>query len=46
MPTFQFEAMNQAGQEVKDEVEAPNSEEALAKIRTMGYFPTRTAKIG
>ncbi len=46
MPTFQFEAMNQAGQEVKDEVEAPNSEEALAKIRTMGYFPTRIREKG
>jgi type IV pilus assembly protein PilC len=46
MATFQFEAMNQSGQEVKDEVEAPSTEEALAKIRTMGYFPTRIREKG
>jgi len=41
MPTFQYEAMNQAGQEVKDELEAPSAEEALAKIRSLGYYPTK-----
>jgi type IV pilus assembly protein PilC len=46
MPTFQFEAMNQAGQEVKDEVDAPNTEEALAKVRALGYFPTRIREKG
>lgn len=46
MPTFQFEAMNAAGQEVKDEVEAPNSEEAIAKIRGQGYFPTKVRQKG
>ncbi|MFH1418342.1 MAG: type II secretion system F family protein [Planctomycetota bacterium] len=46
MPTFQYEAMNAAGQEVKDEVEAPNSEDAIAKIRTLGYFPTKVRQKG
>ena len=46
MPTFQYEAMNQAGQEVKDEIDAPSTEEALAKIRTLGYFPTRIREKG
>ncbi len=46
MPKYVFEAMNQAGQEVKDEIEAPNSKDALAKIRNMGYFPTRIREKG
>lgn len=41
MPTYAFEAMNSSGQEVKDEIEAASSEEAIAKIRARGYFPTR-----
>src|SRR5688572_8280437 len=41
MPTFAFEAMNSSGQEVKEEVEAASSEEAIAKIRGKGYFPTK-----
>jgi type IV pilus assembly protein PilC len=41
MPTFAFEAMNSSGQEVKDEVEAASSEEAIAKIRGKGFFPTK-----
>jgi len=41
MPTYAFEAMNSSGQEVKDEVEASTSEEAIAKIRGKGYFPTK-----
>lgn len=46
MPKFQFEAMNAAGQEVKDEVDAANSEEAIAKIRQQGYFPTKVRQKG
>ena len=41
MPTFAFEAMNSSGQEVKDEVDANDSQEAIAKIRQKGYFPTK-----
>lgn len=41
MPTYTFEAMNSSGQEVKDEVEAASSDEAIAKIRNKGFFPTK-----
>ncbi len=46
MPTFAYEAMNQAGQQVKDEIEASSTEDALAKIRNLGYFPTRIREKG
>jgi type IV pilus assembly protein PilC len=41
MPVFTYEAMNSSGQEVKDEVEAASSDEAIAKIRNKGFFPTK-----
>ncbi|MBV8781936.1 MAG: type II secretion system F family protein, partial [Phycisphaerae bacterium] len=41
MPTYAFEAMNSSGQEVKDEIEAASNEEAIAKIRGKGFFPTK-----
>lgn len=41
MPIFAYEAMNSSGQEVKDEIEAASSEDAIAKIRGKGYFPTK-----
>lgn len=46
MPKFQFEAMNAAGQEVKDEIDAANSEDAIQKIRQQGYFPTKVRQKG
>jgi len=33
--------MNSSGQEVKEEIEAIDSAEAIAKIRAKGYFPTK-----
>src|SRR6056297_267970 len=41
MPTFQFEAMDATGQEVRDEIEAPSEDEAQTTIRSMGYFVTK-----
>src|SRR5688572_3849621 len=41
MPTYAYVAMNSSGQEVKEEVDAGSSEEAIAKIRSKGYFPTK-----
>jgi type IV pilus assembly protein PilC len=41
MPKFTYEAMNKVGQPVKDEIEAGSQEEATARIRSMGYFPTK-----
>jgi type IV pilus assembly protein PilC len=41
MPIYQFEAMDQTGQEIKDIIEAPSQEEAQATIRQMGCFVTK-----
>ena len=41
MATFQFEAMDSAGAEVKDTIDAASEEEAQAQIRKMGYFVTK-----
>ena len=41
MPTYQFEAMDATGQEIRDEIEAPSEEEAQTTIRQMGYFVTK-----
>ena len=44
MALFVYEALNSSGQEVKDEVEAPSKEEAVAKVRNLGYFPTKVVE--
>ncbi len=44
MPVFQYEALDAKGKEVKGEIEALSSEEALSKIRNMGHFPTKTPR--
>lgn len=41
MATFKYEALNSAGQEIKDEIEAPTKEEAVSRVRALGYFPTK-----
>ena len=41
MPTYQFEAMDATGQEIKDVIEAATEDEAQATIRQMGYFVTK-----
>ena len=43
MPMYQFEAMDQTGQEIKDVIEAASQDEAQATIRQMGYFITKIA---
>ena len=40
MPTFAYEALNDAGQPEKGSVTATSSEDAIARIRGKGYFPT------
>ena len=40
MPTFQYEALNQAGQPQKGVVEAVNNEDAISRIKAQGFFPT------
>ena len=44
MSNFVYEAMNSVGQPVKAEIEAGNREDAVAKIRALGYFPTKIAE--
>jgi len=46
MPLFSFEAMDKQGRMLKHEVEASTREEAIAKIRSMGYIPTRVSEKG
>jgi type IV pilus assembly protein PilC len=41
MPIYQFEAMDATGEEIRDEIDAPNEEEAQTTIRQMGYFVTK-----
>jgi type IV pilus assembly protein PilC len=40
MPTFQYEALNESGQPQRGTISAQTSEEAIARIRSQGYFPT------
>ncbi|MDB5349444.1 MAG: epsF 1 [Planctomycetota bacterium] len=44
MPTFQFEAMDQTGKEVKDTIDAATQEEAQQLIRQKGFFVTKIAE--
>ena len=46
MPTFSYEAMSAQGKEVKDDIEVLSSEEAISKIRDLGYFPTKIREKG
>jgi type IV pilus assembly protein PilC len=46
MATFTYEAMNAQGKEEKGEIEALSSEEAISKIRNLGYFPTKIREKG
>jgi type IV pilus assembly protein PilC len=41
MPTYQFEAMDASGKEIKDVVEAVNEDEAAITIKHMGYYLTK-----
>ncbi|MCK4341275.1 MAG: type II secretion system F family protein [Phycisphaerae bacterium] len=44
MALFKYEALNSSGQEVKEEIEAPSKEEAVSKVRGLGYFPTKVVE--
>ena len=46
MATFQYEAMDNTGLEVKDTIEANSEQEAQSKIREKGFFVTRIAEKG
>src|SRR5947209_19440779 len=44
MPTFQYEAMDHAGKEVKDSIDASTQEEAQQLIRQKGFFVTKISE--
>ena len=44
MPTFQYEAMDNTGLEVKDTIEAADETEAQTAIREKGFYVTRIAE--
>ncbi|MCA9098216.1 MAG: type II secretion system F family protein, partial [Planctomycetaceae bacterium] len=44
MPVFTYEAMDNSGLEVKEEIEAPSEEEARQMIREKGFYPTRISE--
>lgn len=46
MPTFKYEALDSQGVGIKDEIEALSQDEAVSKIRNMGYFPTKVQTAG
>src|SRR3954467_11767864 len=44
MPTYQYEAMDHAGKEVKDTIDAATQEEAQQLIRQKGFFVTKISE--
>ncbi|MBX6311747.1 MAG: type II secretion system F family protein [Isosphaeraceae bacterium] len=44
MPTFQYEAMDHTGKEVKDTIDASTQEEAQQLIRQRGFFVTKISE--
>jgi type IV pilus assembly protein PilC len=46
MPTYAYEAMDNAGAEVKDVIDAASEQEAQTLIRQKGFFPTRIVEKG
>jgi len=45
MSTFQYIAVDNKGQTVKDRIEASSSDDAIAKIRSLGRFPTNIKEV-
>ena len=46
MPRFDYVAMDSKGRETEGVLDAASEAEAVALIRSKGYFPTRVAEIG
>ena len=45
MSIFQYSAVNNKGQTVKDRIEASSHDDAIAKIRSLGCFPTNVKEV-
>ena len=46
MPTYQYEAMDSTGMEVKDAIDAPSEADAQTMIRQKGFFVTKITEKG
>ena len=47
MPTYSYKAIDKFGKEITDEIEVASYDEAIKRLRSLGYFPTLiTAKRG
>ena len=46
MPTYQYEAMDSTGMEIKDAIDAPSEADAQTMIRQKGYFVTKITEKG
>ncbi len=46
MPVYAYEAVDNKGRKVKAEVEAANTQDAISKVHSMGYFPTNVKEKG
>jgi len=46
MPKFSYVAVDSAGKEIRATVEAPDQSQAIAKIRSQGYYPTAIGQVG
>ncbi|TLD43654.1 MAG: Type IV fimbrial assembly protein PilC [Candidatus Jettenia ecosi] len=45
MSIFQYSAVDKKGHTIKDKLEASGSDDAVAKIRALGYFPTSIKEV-
>ena len=45
MRVFRFEALDNAGLEISESIEASDQEEAIRRIRERGYFVTRIKEV-
>lgn len=46
MPTYQYEAMDSTGMEIKDAIDAPSEADAQTMIRQKGFFVTKITEKG
>src|SRR5437667_12227469 len=44
MPKFNYVAMDSRGKETKGTLEVANQNEAISRLKEMGYFPTRVTE--
>ena len=45
MPKFSYVAMDSRGKETKGTLEVANQNEAIGRIKEMGFFPTKVAEV-